>query len=81
MIEEQGLKRAACLIASQLPDNTADALKVLEYARGIVRHLDEAPGAGCAAVIQFAVPRISQGALPGDDPADRTGFRGRANPG
>lgn len=37
--EEQRLKRAACLIASQLPEDVGEALRVLDYARGIIRHL------------------------------------------
>lgn len=80
MTGEQGLKRAACLIASQLPDNAADALKVLEYARGIVRHLETMPGTGGAAIIQLAA-RTGPVALPEDDPADPSGFLDKANPG
>ena len=40
--EHDGLRRQAIQITSQLPDNTADALAVLNYARDlVVGFLDE----------------------------------------
>ena len=40
--EHNGLRRQAIQITSQLPDNTTDALAVLDYARDlVVRFLDE----------------------------------------
>ena len=39
------LRFQAVVIASQLPDNTAEALLVLDYARGLVAgSLDDPPG-------------------------------------
>ena len=34
--EHDGLRRQAIQITAQLPDNTADAIKVLDYARDLV---------------------------------------------
>lgn len=39
--EERRLKRAACLIASQLPEDQGEAVRVLHYARRIVEQLAE----------------------------------------
>jgi len=42
--EHDGLRRQAIQITAQLPDNTADALAVLNYARDLVTgFLDEPP--------------------------------------
>lgn len=79
MQDEQSLKRAACLIASQLPDDAADALKVLAYATGVVRHLQTA---GPGEVIPLStVARTSPATWREDAPAGRIGSRGIANPG
>jgi hypothetical protein len=43
--EHNHLRRQAVLIASQLPDNTAEALLVLDYARDVVvEFLDDSSG-------------------------------------
>ena len=43
--EHNHLRRQAVLIASQLPDNTAEALLVLDYARDVVvEFLDNSSG-------------------------------------
>ena len=43
--EHNHLRRQAVLIASQLPDNTAEALLVLDYARDVVvEFLDDLSG-------------------------------------
>lgn len=79
MQDEQSLKRAACLIASQLPEDAADALKVLAYATSVVRHL-QATGPG--EVIPLAtVARISPATWREDAPGARIGSRGIASPG
>jgi hypothetical protein len=42
--EHHHLRRQAVLIASQLPDNTVEALLVLDYARDVVvEFLDDSP--------------------------------------
>jgi len=38
---EQRLKRAACLIASQLPEDQGEAMRVLHYTQCIIKQLAE----------------------------------------
>lgn len=78
---EDGLKRAACLIASQLPDDEKEALRVLDYAGGIVRHLKDDKAGGGRAVILFS-PGVPRGPVSGpkDDREVQTYSPGKANP-
>ena len=46
--EHSHLRRQAIVIVSQLPDNTAEALTVLDYARHLVTEFLEEPAAGAA---------------------------------
>ena len=80
MNEEQCLKRAACLIASQLPEDSAAAMKVLDYAKGIVRHLDSSSAAGTGAVIPLSWPRTGLAVVQADDQAGLNGCQGKASP-
>jgi len=48
------LKRAACIIASQLPDDRAEALVVLGYAQDILMNLGGWEHKGKAHVIKLA---------------------------
>ena len=47
--EHSYLRRQAIVIVSQLPDNTAEALTVLDYARHLVTEFLEEPSAGTSA--------------------------------
>lgn len=51
-----GLKRLACQLVAQLPDERAEALEVLMLARGIVDHLNGV-GAPAAQVIPLSSQR------------------------
>lgn len=76
--EEQRLKRAACLIASQLPEDLGEALKVLEYAKGIIRHL--APDT--AEIIPLShLDRRYPAIVRADVPEDLIDYPDRASPG
>lgn len=76
-----GLKRAACLIASQLPENEDEAMRVLDYAKGIVRHLKSDRIPSSSAVIPFS-PSLLKGraVAPEGGPEARTYSPGKANP-
>lgn len=47
--EHNHLRRQAIMIVSQLPDNTAEALTVLDYARNLVTEFLDEPSAGTSA--------------------------------
>ena len=47
--EHNHLRRHAIMIVSQLPDNTAEALTVLDYARHLVTEFLDEPSAGTSA--------------------------------
>ncbi|MBT1510127.1 hypothetical protein KIP88_06395 [Bradyrhizobium sp. SRL28] len=47
--EHNDLRRHAIMIVSQLPDNTAEALTVLDYARHLVTEFLAEPSAGTSA--------------------------------
>jgi hypothetical protein len=50
--EHSHLRRQAIVIVSQLPDNTAEALTVLDYARHLVTEFLEEPAAGTTAQVR-----------------------------
>ena len=50
--EHSHLRRQAIVIVSQLPDNTAEALTVLDYARHLVTEFLEEPAAGTSAQVR-----------------------------
>ena len=50
--EHSHLRRQAIVIVSQLPDNTAEALTVLNYARHLVTELLEEPEARTSAKVR-----------------------------
>ena len=50
--EHNHLRRQAIMIVSQLPDNTAEALTVLDYARHLVTEFLEEPEAGTSAKVR-----------------------------
>lgn len=62
-----GLKRIACQLVAQLPDDRTEAIEVLGLARGIVDHLSGAQ-APPARVIQLSSQRAGTAlvALPGE---------------
>jgi hypothetical protein len=73
---DQRAKRAACLIASQLPDDDNEAMMVLRYAADIVRHLQ----ADTEAANQLSTAaRKGLAIAPEDAPANLNDFRDRAN--
>lgn len=79
--EEQRLKRAACLIASQLPEDSAEALRVLDYAKDIIHHLTVAAKPGwVSGVIPLATAHRYQGAAREGGQEARTDSRDIANP-
>ena len=80
MSDDNGLKRAACLIASQLPDNEMDAMRVLDLARGIIEHLNDVGAPAGAEVIRFSPVRISPAAAPTGGQVVRIDFPGKASP-
>jgi hypothetical protein len=51
-LEHSHLRRQAIVIVSQLPDNTAEALTVLDYARHLVTEFLEEPAAGAATQVR-----------------------------
>jgi len=51
-LEHSHLRRQAIMIVSQLPDNAAEALTVLDYARHLVTEFLEEPAAGTAAQVR-----------------------------
>lgn len=75
------LKRAACLIASQLPDDEGEAMRVLDYARGIVSHLKEERGGAQDGPSQLSqTDQRDQVVVQLDARASRIGFLSKANP-
>ena len=62
---EAGLKRLACQLVAQLPDERGDALAALEYARGIVDHLS-----GEARVIPLRETRLGMSLVSAPDEAE-----------
>ena len=46
------LRRQAIIVVSQLPDNSAEALTVLDYARHLVTEFLEEPAAGTSANVK-----------------------------
>lgn len=76
---DQRAKRAACLIASQLPEDAHEAMMVLEYAADIVRHL-QAQTSAVANPPSIAGPMTGLAIVPKGEPANLNDSRGRANP-
>lgn len=76
---DQRAKRAACLIASQLPEDAHEAMMVLEYAADIIRHLQNQT---TAVVIPLSTAGPTGLAIvPKGEPANQNDSRDRANPG
>ena len=50
--EHNYLRRQAIMIVSQLPDNTAEALTVLDYARHFVTEFLDEPAAGTSTEVR-----------------------------
>ena len=64
-----GLKRIACQIAAQLPDDPEEAAEVLEFALGIVKYLARPP----ASTVRLAASRQDVlAAVPTGEAANRT---------
>ena len=80
MSDDNGLKRAACLIASQLPDDETDALRVLDIARGIIKHLNDVGTPAGAGVIRFLPVRTGPAIVPISGQVVRIDFPGKASP-
>lgn len=72
------LKRLALQIAAQLPENDAEALQVLEIARGLVRHLSETTP-WQAAVIRLSVERRNPGSAQATELADQNEPQGKSS--
>ena len=80
MRADEGLKRSACLIASQLPEDYAEALRVLEYAKGIVMHLAATKAAGDAASQPSTLQPRHLAIVRADGREARSDYQDRANP-
>ncbi len=75
---DQRAKRAACLIASQLPEDAHEAMMVLEYAADIIRHLQNHTS---VALSPFSIAGPTGLVIvPRGEPANRNDCRGKANP-
>lgn len=75
---DQRAQRAACLIASQLPEDVHEAMMVLEYAADIIRHLQNQKGA-VASRLSTAAP-TGLAIVPKGGPANQNGSQDRASP-
>jgi len=77
------LKRAACQLVAQLPDNELDALKVLDYAKMMVRHMGKMPPPTYAEVIPLSTAPYRKGlaVVPTDALGDQSEHQDIANPG
>lgn len=71
-------KRAACLIASQLPEDAVEAMRVLEYAADIIRHLHKDQIGAVSRPVP--VVRTGLGLAPVSARANLICFPGIANP-
>lgn len=78
--EERRLKRAACLIASQLPEDQGEAIRVLHYAQRIVEQLAAEKPPGVVIPLSSQTPRYLAVVREGE-PEDQTDYPYRANPG
>lgn len=74
-------RRMACQIAAQLPDDRAEALRVLAYVRDIVENLGGGWGAETpVSDARLYLVRTSPAESLSGAPADRNGRLDRANP-
>jgi len=72
---EASLKRLACQITAQLPDDLAESIFVLEIARGLLVHLNDRE-----AVIQLAAARETARFSLVSGPEDQLGLLDKSSP-
>lgn len=77
---EAHLKRMACQIAAQLPDDAEEAVRVMDYVREIVANLGGRWSAPKASATLYAINRTSPAALEEGGSEALPARPGKANP-